>query len=104
VAISQGTGGEYLGMPLVWFAGLIYSLVMLPSSTFSKATAWVGILGLGLLIASVPFAGYTTVGPTTAVVSAIVAVSYLGGGLLSLAWYVLIGRRLLKLGRLERKV
>jgi hypothetical protein len=100
VALSQGTGGQYLGMPLAWFAGVILSVVMLRSTTFSKATAWVGIVGLGLLIASVPFAGYTTAGPMTAVVSAIVAVTYMGGGLLSLAWYILVGRSLLKLGRL----
>ncbi len=103
VAISHGTGGQYLGMPLAWFGGLILSVLMLRRTAFSKATAWVGILGLGLLIASVPFAGYTTAGPTTAVMSAIVAITYLGGGLLSLAWYILVGWRLLKLGRLEKK-
>ena len=104
VAVSQGTGGQYAGMPLVWFAGLLLSVVMLRSRAFSKTTAWTGILGLGLLLASVPFSGYTTAGPTTTVVSAIVAVSFIGGGLLSLAWYILLGRRLLKLGRLERKM
>jgi hypothetical protein len=49
------------------------------------------------LLASIPFAGYTTAGPTTAVQSAIIAVTYLSGGLLSLAWYILVGLRLLKL-------
>lgn len=97
IAISQGTGGQYLGMPLAWLGGLIVSLVMLRSDDFSRLTAWVGILGLGLLLASVPFAGYTTAGEPTAAVSAIVAVTYVGGGLLSLAWYILIGLRLLKL-------
>jgi hypothetical protein len=72
---------------------------MLRSKTFGKATAWVGILGLGLLVAGVPFAGYTTAGPTTAVVSVIIAVSYMGGGLLSLAWYILVGLKLWKLGQ-----
>ncbi len=103
VAVSQGTGGQYTGMPLAWFAGLILSAVMLRSQAFSKTTAWAGLLGLGLLLASVPFSGYTTAGPPTTVVSAIVAVSFIGGGLLSLAWYILVGQRLLKLGRLERK-
>jgi hypothetical protein len=102
IAVSEGTGGQYTGMPLAWLAGLILSIVMLRSRIFSKATAWVGILGLGLLLASVPFAGYTTTGPTTAVVNAIVAITYIGGGLLSLAWYILVGLRLLKLGQFER--
>ena len=104
VAVSQGTGGQYTGMPLVWFAGLILSVIMLRSQAFGKITAWTGILGLGLLLASVPFSGYTTAGPTTTVVSVIVTVSFVGGGLLSLAWYILVGQRLLKLGRLERKM
>jgi len=103
IAVSEGTGGQYTGMPLAWLAGLILSAVMLRSEAFSKATAWVGILGLGLLVASMPFATYTTTGPTTAIVSAIVAVTYIGGGLLSLAWYILVGLRLLKLGRLDKQ-
>ncbi len=103
IAISEGTGGQYTGMSLVWLAGLILSVVMLRSKDFSKATAWVGIVGLGLLVASMPFAGYTTTGEPTAVVSAITAVTYIGGGLLSLAWYVLVGRRLWKLAQLEGK-
>ena len=103
LAVSEGTGGQYAGMPLAWLAGLIFSVVMLWSKAFSKATAWVGILGLGLLVASMPFAGYTTTGPTTAVVSAIIAATYIGGGLLSLAWYILVSLRLLKLGQPEGK-
>jgi hypothetical protein len=90
-------------LPLMGLAGLIFSIVMLRSKTFSKATAWAGVLGLGLLSASGLFAGYATTGATTALVSVIVAVTYAGGGLLSLAWYILIGLRLLKLGRLESK-
>jgi hypothetical protein len=103
IAVGEGTGGQYTGMPLAWLAGLILSVIMLRSKVFSKATAWTGIVGLGLLSASIPFAGYTTTGPTTAVVSAIIAVTYMGGGLLSLAWYILVGLRLLKLGRFERR-
>jgi fumarate reductase subunit D len=103
ISVSEGTGAQYTGMPLVWLAGLVLSALMLRSKAFSKATAWVGILGLGLLVASMPFAGYTTTGTTTAAVGAIVAVTYVGGGLLSLAWYILVGVRLLKLRRIERK-
>ncbi len=104
LAASRGTGGQYVGMPLAWLAGLIFSIIMLRSQAFGKTTARVGILGLGLLVASVPFAGYTTAAPGGAVVSAIIGVTYIGGGLLSLAWYVLVGLRLLKLGRLAGKM
>ena len=101
IAINEG---NYWGMPLVWLGGLILSVVMLRSTVFGKAAAWVGILGMALLLLSVPFAGYTTTGPMTAAVSAIVAISYAGGGLLSLAWYILIGMRLVRLGQLAELV
>jgi hypothetical protein len=84
-------------LPLMPLAGLILSIVMLRSKTFGKMTAWVGILGLGLLSASGLFAGYATAGPTTAITTILVGVTYAGGGLLSLAWYILVGVRLLKL-------
>jgi hypothetical protein len=84
-------------LPLMPLAGLILSTVMLQSKTFGKVIAWAGILGLGLLSASGLFAGYATAGPTTAITTIIVGVTYAGGGLLSLAWYILVGLRLLKL-------
>ena len=102
LAVSQGTGA-LMGMSLVWVAGLIISAVMLRSKIFSKVTAYVGILGFALLLASVPFATYTTTESQTGVVAAIVAVSYIGGGVLSLIWYILVGLRLYQLGRLEGK-
>jgi hypothetical protein len=100
LAVSEGTG-QYVGMPLAWLAGVVLAVLMVRSKVFGKATAWIGIVGLGLLTASIPFAGYTTAGPVTPLVSAIIAVTYIGGGLLSLAWYILVGLRLLKLGRAE---
>lgn len=99
IALSEGTGGRYAGMSLAWLSGLILSIIMLRSTDFNKATAWVGIIGLGLLLVSMPFAGYTTTGPTSVTVNAIIAVTYIGGGLLSLAWYILVGLSLFKLGR-----
>jgi phosphatidylserine synthase len=101
LAISEGTGGQYTGMPIAWLAGLLLSVVMLRSKAFSKATAWVGILGLDFLLVSMPFTGYTATGPATVAVNAIIAVMYIGGGLLSLTWYLLVGLRLFKLGQLE---
>lgn len=98
VALSQGTGGRYAGMPLAWLAGLMLSLAMLRGKAFSRTTAWTGVIGLGLLIAGTPFGGhYTDTGTSTAVQSAIVAAQYIGGGLLSLVWYILVGLRLLRL-------
>jgi hypothetical protein len=61
-----------------------------------------GIVGFGFLLVGVPFATYTTTESMTVVVTAIVALSYMGGGVLSLIWYVLVGLGLLKLWGLER--
>jgi hypothetical protein len=100
LAVSRGTGGLYTGMQLVWLAGFILSIIMLRSEAFSKTTAWVGILGLGLLVVGVIGGGhYTSTGEYTALQGAIVAVQYIGGGLLSLAWYILVGLRLWRLGK-----
>ena len=100
LATSRGTGFLYTGMPLVWLAGLVYSIILLRGKALGKATAWVGILGFGLLLVGIPFGGhYTATGTPTAFQSAMVAVQYVGGGLLSLVWYFLIGLGLLRIGR-----
>jgi len=103
LAMVEGTGGRYMGLPLVWVSSLIVSVVMLQCKIFNKATAVVGIVGFALLTASIPFATYTTTGETSVVVAAIVFITYLGGGVLSLVWYFLVGVRLMHLGRLKEE-
>ena len=104
LAVTRGTGQLYAGMQLVWLAGFVLSILMLRSETFSKATAWVGILGFGILVVGIIGGGhYTSTGDYTAIQAAIVAVQYIGGGLLSLVWYILVGLRLWKLGHVEGK-
>jgi len=85
---------------LAWLSGLVLSVLMLRSKSFGKATAWVGIVGLGLLIAGTPFGGhYTDTGTPTSAQIVITGLQYVGGGLLSLVWYILVGLRLLKISR-----
>ena len=99
LAVTRGTGHLYTGMNLTWLAGFILSVVMLRGNIFNRATAWVGILGLGLLVAGIVGGGhYTSTGEYSALQGAIVAIQYIGGGFLSLAWYIMIGLRLWKLG------
>lgn len=101
LTVTRGTGGLYTGMQLVWLCGLILSVVMLRSDDFRKATAWVGILGFGLLVVGIiGGAHYTSTGDYTAIQAAIIALQYIGGGLLSLAWYILVGLRLWNFGRI----
>jgi hypothetical protein len=75
-------------------AGPIMAVVMLRSSVFGKVTASVGILanviGLGMIF-TLAFVPPTTFIPLSA------SVPFL------LIWYILIGLRLLKLGRMSQK-
>lgn len=86
-------GQSRAGVPLVEFACLVISAVMLRSRVFSKATAYVGILGNALLIAVEIIATFVGRLPNAAFAIAIC------GGLLLITWYLLLGRRLLQLGR-----
>ena len=86
-AIHQGTG-IYMSLFLVLLAGLIISVVMLKSSVFGKATAYVGILANGLALGhflALAFAPALIVVPTP--VSAPFRV----------LWYILIARTLFRL-------
>jgi hypothetical protein len=86
-------GQTRAGIPLIEFAGLVISLVMLKGKVFSKATAFAGILGNVLMMVleiiltilrRLPVAGF--------------AIACLAG-LAIMVWYLLVGRRLLQLGR-----
>ena len=67
---------------------------MLRGKVFSKATAYAGILGNVLLIVVEIILAFV---PTLLDEGVVIAV---GGGLSITIWYLLIGRRLLQLGRL----
>jgi hypothetical protein len=100
LANDQSTG-TFTGYALVWIAALIFSVVSWKSNFFSKVSAVIGIIGFGLLIAGVPFSGYTF-GPPPESPSAIVAIGTgIIGGLLSLVWYIMMGVQLLRNGRSE---
>jgi hypothetical protein len=87
-------GQSRSGILLIEFACLVIAAVMLRGKVFSKATAGAGILGNVLLmvveihLAFVPM----LVGAWMAIAS--------GAGLAMMIWYLLVGRRLLQLGRL----
>jgi hypothetical protein len=80
------------GIPLIEFAGLVISVVMLKGKVFSKATAYAGILGNALLIVVEIILGFL---PRLVGAGMVVAA---GGGLSIMAWYFLVGRRLLQFG------
>jgi hypothetical protein len=86
------TPGTFMAFLLSEIAGVTISVVMLRSRIFSKVTAYAGILGFALLLI---FETCSSFVPALTGVAMIIA---MGGGILSMTWYVLIARRLLQLG------
>jgi hypothetical protein len=85
-------GGFNIGLFLVSTAGLITSTVMLREPSFRRLAAYVGILAFGFSLADFVRQALTS--------SAVIALILIfPGALLIVAWFSLIGRRLLQLGR-----
>jgi hypothetical protein len=87
------TPGTFLGFFLVELAGVLISLVILRSQVFSKAAAYVGIMGFTMLLVFEFFASFV------AGLSAVTMTLAMFGGLLSMAWYIMIARRLFQLAK-----
>lgn len=85
------TPGTFIGFFLSEIAGILISFVMLRGKVFSKLNAYFGILGFSLLLI---FEVCSSFVPT---LSNVVLIFALSGGLLSMAWYILIARRLFQL-------
>jgi hypothetical protein len=91
---QRAVGGFNMGLFLVSVASLMVSSVMLQSNSFSRATAFVGILAHALSLAD-----YLRQALTPSAVAALLVI--LPDALFLVIWYVLVGRRLYQLGRPE---
>jgi hypothetical protein len=87
------TPGTFLAFFLIELAGVLISIVMLYSGVFSKVTAYAGMLGFGMLLVF-EFITSFLVGLSAATMGLAMV-----GGILSMAWYILIALRLFQLGR-----
>ncbi|MFH1632889.1 MAG: DUF4386 family protein [Chloroflexota bacterium] len=87
------TPGTFLAFFLLEVSGIGMSLVMLRSKIFSRASAYAGMLGFGLLLI---FEICSSFIPAVEDVAMIIVML---GGLSSMVWYILIARRLFQLGR-----
>ncbi len=94
---QRAVGGFNMGLLLVSAAGLMVASVMLQSNSFSRTTAFVGILAHGLSLAD-----YLRQALTSSAIVALLVI--LPNALFLVIWYVLVGRRLYQLGRPERKM
>ena len=87
------TPGTFLGFFLSEVAGILISLVMLRGKVFSKISGYVGMLAFVLMLVFEISSSF--VPPLFGAAMVFAA----GGGLLSMAWYILIARRLFQLAR-----
>ena len=85
--------GTFIAFFLTEFSSMAMSLVMLRSKIFSNTSAYAGIVGFGLLVI---FEIYSSFMPAVRDVAMIIAML---GGLVSMAWYILVARRLFQLGQ-----
>lgn len=92
---QRAIGGFNMGLFLVSVAGLIVSSVMLRSNSFSRLTAYMGILTFALSLAD-----YLRQALTSSVIITLLVI--LPNVLFLVIWFVLVGRRLYQLGRLEK--
>lgn len=89
---AHGSFGAYPGFLLSEIGTLIMALAMLRNGVFGARTAWTGAFGATVLLAYTTL--YTFVGSGSLVLAIAVP-----GGLLMIAWYAVVGRRLVALGR-----
>lgn len=93
---QRAVGGFNAGLFLVSVAGLIVSSVMLQSNSFSRLTAYVGILAYALSLAD-----YLRQALTTSAIVALLVI--LPNALFLVIWFILVGQRIYQLGRLDRR-
>jgi hypothetical protein len=91
---QRAVGGFNIALFLVSMGGLIVSAVMVQYHSFSRTTAYVGILAHGLSLAD-----YLRQALTSSVTIALLVI--LPGALLIVIWFFLVGWRLYYFGRLE---
>ncbi len=88
---AHGSPGIFLGFFIPNIASLIMAVVMLKGGIFSKANAWVGIIGSILMLLYVILVNFSSGVETMATAFA------MPGGLLLMAWMIMFTIRLFKL-------
>lgn len=87
------TPGTFLAFFLSEIGGIAISVVMLRGRIFSRAAAYAGIVGFGLLFIFEILSSFVPSLHSVALIPAMM------GGLANMAWYILIAQRLFQLGQ-----
>lgn len=89
---AHGSPGAFISFLLPTLAALMFSFVMLKGNHFSKPTAYLGIVGNFLMFLYIYFVTFVPLLKDFAILLA------MPGGLLILAWLILIANRMFKFG------
>ena len=87
------TPGTFLAFFFSELAGVLFAAVILKSKLLGQGSAYVGILGFGMLLVFEIFSSFV------AGLSALALTLAMFGGLLSMAWYILLARKFFQLGQ-----
>jgi hypothetical protein len=94
LAVGQShTPGTFLAMAFSEVASILMALVMLRGKVFSQASAYVGMLGFACMLTFEIISSFVSGLSGSAMWFAMI------GGLLSMAWYILVARRLFQLAK-----
>ena len=94
--LAQGadlTPGTFMGFLFTQTAGMMLAFVLLWGGVFGKATAWLGATGFGLMLVFFVVAAFMPAQFSTAIMISA------PGGLLLIAYHILLARRLFQLAR-----
>jgi hypothetical protein len=97
-ALAQGadlTPGVFLGFFLSELAGIGMALVLLQDGIFGRITAWLGLLAMGCMLVFNSLAAFAPASYSLAMMFASL------GGPLSMAYYIMLARRLFQLGKAQ---
>ncbi|NCC34287.1 MAG: hypothetical protein EOM24_20090 [Chloroflexia bacterium] len=92
-AEASHTPGTFLAFALSLLASLLMVWVMLRGGVFSRASAYVGILGFGFLLVFEILSDFVPALFEAAMIFAML------GGIASIVWYVMVARRLFQLAK-----
>lgn len=99
-ALAQGadlTPGTFMGFFFTQTAGIVITMVMLRGGVFSKWTAWIGLLGFGCMFVFFILAAFAPALYAAALMLAMF------GGLLLMAYHIMIARKLFQLGQVNEE-
>ena len=94
---GHGGLGVFIGFVFTTIANICMSLVMLNGRIFNKITSYFGIIGYTLLLMYILL---VTFAPKIQNIAAVIAAP---GGLLALAWVLMVGIKLIKMGVIDKK-